>query len=110
MGIKELGVSFVPPTPQGQTGSYTPKPPKETLGRTTKVVKGSGSGLADFFKSNGFEVIDKRANDGCLWVVGSQDKLGAYVSKAKELYGATGGFASGKATKQRMGWYTKSDK
>ena len=44
-------------------------------------------GLADFFKSNSLEVIDKRANGGCLWVVGSQDQLGPYVAKAKELYG-----------------------
>lgn len=66
--------------------------------------------MADFFKSNGLEVIDKRENGGCLWVAGSQDQLAPYLAKANEQYGASGGFTSGRTTKQRMDWYTKSDK
>ena len=32
------------------------------------------------------------------------------VGLAKEKYGATGGYAAGKATGQRPGWYTACDK
>ena len=111
MGIKELGVSSVDPAPVIQEATNSRKPtPSSAAAPTATVVKGTGSGLVDFFKSNGLEVIDKRANGGCLWVVGSQEQLEPYISKAKELYGATGSFAAGRATKQRMGWYTKSDK
>ena len=115
MGIKELGVSSVESVgaPQGNVTGNIPvcaSQPRVSASSGKAVKKAAGSGLADFFKSNGLEVIDKRANGGCLWVVGTQDELEPYLSKAKELYGATGSFASGRATKQRMGWYTKSEK
>lgn len=69
-----------------------------------------GLSLADFFKSKGLEVIDKRANGGCLWVIVIPEQLESYLSIVANRYGVIGHFASGKATKQRLGWYTKSDK
>lgn len=102
MGIKELGASSMESVaaPQGNVTSNTPvTQPRVSASSGKSVKKAAGSGLADFFKSKGLEVIDKRANGGCLWVVGSQEQLEPYLVKVKELYGVTGGFASGRATK-----------
>ena len=57
-------------------------------------------GLKMFFEKKGFEVIDKRSNAGCLWVVGEKDKLAPYLKEAKELYGAFGNYEpnGGRAT------------
>ena len=65
--------------------------------------------LVSYFMSHGFEVIDKRKAGGCLWVVGEKTKLGPYVDKAKELFAITdGGYAKGRSTGGRHGWYTSS--
>ena len=63
MGIKELGISSVTPASQRQTGSHISTPLSVTPGSSIKVVKETASGLADFIKSNGFEVIDKRSKN-----------------------------------------------
>lgn len=71
---------------------------------------GSNS-LATYFIDNGFEVVDKRKAGGCLWVVGERAKLEPYVERAKELFSVTdGGYAKGRATGGRHGWYTASKK
>lgn len=69
-------------------------------------------GLKTFFEKKGFEVIDKRSNAGCLWVVGEKDKLAPHLKEAKELYGAFGNYApnGGRATKNRPAWFTSCKK
>lgn len=47
---------------------------------------------------------------GCLWVIGDEQDLEEYIEFAEKEYGVTGGFASGKATGGRVGWYTRSNK
>jgi len=68
--------------------------------------------LKAFFENNGFEVIDKRYNNGCLWVVGDRKKLDPYIEMARMKFGSTctGDFASGRATNYRMAWWTKCSK
>lgn len=67
--------------------------------------------LAAFFEANGFEVVDKRKSGGCLWVVGEQSKLEPYVEKVRELFSVSGGgYAKGRATRGRPGWFTSSKK
>lgn len=67
------------------------------------------SNLAAYFEANGFEVVDKRKAGGCLWVVGEKTELDPCVEKAKELFSITdGGYAKGRATGGRHGWYTSS--
>lgn len=66
--------------------------------------------LKDFFIHHGFEVVDKRDNGGSLWVIGHQSQLEPYVTKAFTLFGVTGNYGSGKATKQKDAWWTKSEK
>lgn len=69
----------------------------------------SGKTLYDFFKNNGFEVIDKRLSGGCLWVVSSKAELDPYINVAKNIFNLDdNGFSSGRATANRTGWYTKS--
>ena len=46
-----------------------------------------------------------------MWVVGEKAELESYVTKAKELFSLTdGGYAKGRATGGRHGWYTASKK
>ena len=66
--------------------------------------------LKEFFASQGLEVIDKRPSGGNLWVIGDEDKMAEAVDKAKSIYGISGNYGSGKATKKRPGWFTSSDK
>lgn len=76
--------------------------------RKAPIGPNRDSNMKSFFESKGLEVIDKRGNGGCLWVVGSQKEIGVIVDEAKRKFGATGYFGVGRATKQRIGWYTKS--
>lgn len=89
----------------GRTTSAT----TATSTSSTKTVVATG-GLKGYFQSKGLEVIDKRDNGGCLWVVGDEKKLKPYVDEVKKLYGAYGNFGAGRATKQRRGWFTKCKK
>jgi len=73
-------------------------------------VTNNNHSLKEFFESKGLEVIDKRPKGGGLWIVGEREVLTPYLEEVKELYGVTGYFAQGRATKHRMGWYTRSDK
>lgn len=75
-------------------------------------VSGDGhSNLVAYFEANGFEVIDKRKAGGCLWVVGEKTKLAPCVEQAKELFSIIdGGYAKGRATGGRHGWFTSSKK
>ncbi len=78
----------------------------------SQFINGDGlSSLVEYFEANGFEVIDKRKVGGCLWVVGEKTKLNPFVERAKELFSITdGGYAKGRATGGRHGWYTTSKK
>lgn len=71
-----------------------------------------GRTLKEFFENNGFEVIDKRYNNGCLWVVGDRKTLDPYIEMARMKFGSscTGDFASGRATNYRPAWWTKCSK
>ncbi len=77
-----------------------------------KEVAGDGETLKNFFVEKGFEVIDKRASGGCLWVVGEKDKLMPHIEEAGKLFGAYGNYSAkgGKATKNRGGWFTMCKK
>ena len=79
------------------------KPPKQTEAENTLNLK-------DFFKSRGLEVIDKRPSGGCLWITGDSDRMKQAVELAKTKYGVKGNYGHGRATKQRPGWFTDSDK
>ena len=114
IGLKEI-LSDVTPKPGKEVApkpgkEATPKPGKEATPKPGKNVINFSSSLKVFFESKGLEVIDKRPKGGGLWVVGEREVLTPYLEEANELYGVKGYFAKGKATKQRMGWYTRSDK
>lgn len=64
--------------------------------------------LVEFFQSKGLEVIDKRPMGGCLWIVGTQQKIGVTIKEACREYEITGAFCGGgRATGYRPAWYTK---
>ncbi len=68
--------------------------------------------LKDYFMYAGFEVIDKRNNGGCLWVVGEESQIDPYLAKARKRFGETcqGKYGSGKSTNYRKAWYTHCKK
>lgn len=65
--------------------------------------------LKSFFEGHGFIVVDNRNSGGALWVIGEQERLAPYVQQACKLFNATGSYGSGKASKQKPAWWTKSD-
>lgn len=70
--------------------------------KTSKNLSvGITTSLSDFFKSNGFEIVDLRQNGGCLWVVGEKRKLEPFVAEAYRIFKATGGYAKGRATNKK---------
>ncbi len=73
-------------------------------------LKSSENSLKNYFESKGFKVVDKRPNGGALWVEGDENKLAPHIDSVKKIFGATGGFASGRALKGHLGWWTKCDK
>ena len=64
--------------------------------------------LKSFFEERGFIVVDNRNAGGALWVIGEQERLAPYVQQACKLFNATGNYGSGKASKQKPAWWTKS--
>ena len=79
--------------------------------RRLSVTADGSSDLVTYFENHGFEAVDKRKAGGCLWIIGEKAKLDPYVAKAKEMFSITdGGYAKGRATGGRYGWYTSSKK
>ena len=74
----------------------------------TKEKKVDLLSLAEFFATSGFEVVDKRANGGALWVVGTRQELEDSVKKAERLFNAKGTYCNGgRAVGYRKAWFTK---
>lgn len=90
---------------------YTSTLNEFSTSRRTSVTGGAPSDLVTYFENHGFEVVDKRKAGGCLWIIGEKARLDPYVAQAKELFSITdGGYAKGRATGGRHGWYTSSKK
>lgn len=90
---------------------YTSAPKESFASRRSSVTGGAPSDLVTYFENHGFEVVDKRKAGGCLWIIGEKAKLDPYVAHAKELFSIIdGGYAKGRATGGRHGWYTSSKK
>ena len=87
---------------------YASKPSETSINR---ILVNSTGNLVAYFETRGFDVVDKRNAGGCLWVIGEKAKLDPHVAMAKELFSITdGGYAKGRATGGRHGWYTSSRK
>ena len=70
----------------------------------------SESEVRDFFESRGLEVVDRRDDGGRLWVIGEKLAIRDIVNEAISKFGISGKYASNKESKNRPGWYTKTDK
>lgn len=75
-----------------------------------KMDTANTSSLSEFFVSCGFKVVDKRMLNGALWVIGEKEKLEPFVRRAYVLFGATGGYGSGRSSYYQPAWWTKSSK
>ena len=110
IGIKELGVTTSIPVahPSPQPGKPTPVKPAGGTKITGDVA--GGNTLKEFFEANGLTTFDKRANGGCLWVLGDEKTIGKIVDAATKRFGVRGNYGSGRVTKGYPGWWTKSEK
>ena len=78
---------------------------------TDKSEKDHGnSEVRRFFESNGLEVVDNRDQGGRLWVVGEKATICSIVNAAIAKFGISGRYVSGRESKYRNGWCTKTDK
>ena len=85
---------------------------KEAIISESKVLSSSTPTLPvkDFFEKKGLEVIDARKTTGFLWVLGTQENIDPIIKEAVSLYHITGSYGSGKTSKFKPGWYTKTKK
>lgn len=75
--------------------------------QSASVANEKPANLISYFKSKGLTVIDKRPSGGCLWVIGSEDKIKNYTDEACKIFKITGSFCGGgKATNYKRSWYT----
>ena len=76
--------------------------------------KGKGferSELRDYFIKSGLEVVDQRAENKYLWVIGSRETLQPIVEQACKTFGIGGRYNSNSpVTKYRSAWCTKAKK
>jgi hypothetical protein len=68
------------------------------------------SEVRSFFIENGLEVIDNRDEGGRLWVIGEKTEIRHIINTAITKFGISGKYASNKESRNRNGWYTKSNK
>ena len=78
--------------------------------KVTTDSKPVGSEVREFFESCGLQTIDKRADGGRLWVIGSQKDIEKYVNMARAKYGIMGQYALSKESNFKTGWGTKTKK
>lgn len=83
---------------------------EELFGQQVLPEMGSVSGateVIDLLKQNGISYVDKRDNNGALWIIGGKE-LSDIVEKCREL-GVNFTFKKegGKATKRKPGWWAK---
>ena len=91
-----------------QTSSVLP-PKASTIKSTPNSTTATVITLSDYFKENGFKVIDYRTSGGALWVIGSEAALKPYVIYAEKHFGVTGRYGSGRATNSKPAWWTKDE-
>ena len=97
-------------TSSGIVSSQKPKRIVVVKRRDTSSASDGNNTVREFFINAGFEVVDQRKSGGALWVIGDKQQLAPFVEKASQLFGISGGYSSGKATKYRPAWYTKTKK
>ena len=69
------------------------------------------SGLADYFKKEGLQVVDERPDGGRLWVYSSdKSDIKEIVAKACNLFNVSGNYGISIKTKFKQAWSTKSNK
>lgn len=90
------------------------KPESKENKRHKKVISPSthydNSEVREYFESCGLEVVDNRKNNGRLWVIGNKEDIDKFVTEAIDRFNITGMYASGKESKFRNGWCTKTKK
>lgn len=92
---------------EATTPKATMKKPSES---SSKVTPPKPKTLKEFFESKGFQTLDLRSNNGCLWVIGDKSALEPYVNEAIKTFSAYGAYGTGRAISYRPAWWTKSNK
>ena len=90
--------------------SRTNMPQTKQLSSPEAKSKGNANTLVDFFKSKGLEIVDKRPNGGCLWVIGNENEIGLVVREACRKFHVGGNYGTEKEICQKQGWFTRARK
>ena len=78
--------------------------------RKTEQTPCAESAVKQFFEENGLKVIDRRAEDGRLWVIGEKDAIRNIVNKAISKFGISGKYMMSKDIGFKNAWCTKTKK
>jgi hypothetical protein len=94
------------------TGDFQPKERKKipNVAPKKEIKIEEKSLVREYFENSGLEVVDQRKKGGALWIVGEKSELEKVVSEAVGRFNISGMYTSGKATKYRQGWCTKTKK
>ena len=68
------------------------------------------SRVRTFFEDMGLEVVDNRADGGRLWIIGEREDIKDIVDEAIDRFSISGKYAANKESKNRNGWFTKTNK
>lgn len=90
--------------------SRTNMPQTKQLSSHEAKSKSNAKTLVDFFKSKGLEIVDKRPNGGCLWVIGNENEIGLVVREACRKFHVGGNYGTEKEICQKQGWFTRARK
>lgn len=109
--IKENGVASDPASVVSSSdGNYSTNMAANNDDKKAKTSAAPSLSVKEFFESKNLEVIDARKTTGFLWVLGTKESIDPIVKEAVTLYKITGSYSSGKTTKFKPGWYTKTKK
>lgn len=95
-------------------GASSSKPTKKTTSTAKKAAVAKSTPkpttLREFFESKGFQTVDLRGSNGCLWVIGEKTALEPIVNEAIRIFSAYGAYGTGRAISYKPAWWTKSNK
>lgn len=86
------------------------KPTPTKKNTETKKSTSKPATVKEFFEANGFQTVDLRGSNGCLWVIGEKKALEPFVNEAIKTYSVYGAYGTGRAISYKSAWWTKSNK
>ena len=90
------------------SGRKSHKP--EVRDHSMKPDQLSESNVVKFFKSKGLNVVDKRSENGILYIFGDKGKMESIIEEAMDLFEISGKYTTVNNKPNRRAWCTKTRK